>query len=66
MKKVIWQDGLFDVIEKLCETFPSLIRQRWSNRLILNSERIAAYEEANTVNDDIFWRSVYEVFPADH
>lgn len=63
MKKFDWQDGLPDMVEKLCAVFPSVIKNRWETRLITNAEKIAAYEEAPAVNDDIFWRAVYEVFP---
>ena len=63
MKQIAWQDGLQDMVEKLCAVFPAVIKDRWKNRLIYNAEKIAAYEEAPAVNDDIFWRAVYEVFP---
>jgi NAD(P)H-dependent FMN reductase len=51
------------MVEKLCAIFPTVVKSRWKNRLIYNAEKIAAYEEAPAVNDDIFWRAVYEVFP---
>ena len=63
MKQIAWQDGLPEMVEKLCAIFPAVVKSRWKNRLIYNAEKIAAYEEAQAVNDDIFWRAVYEVFP---
>jgi len=63
MKKIDWQDGLQDMIAKLCAVFPAVIKSRWESRLRYSAEKIAAYEEAPAVNDDIFWRAVYEVFP---
>ncbi|MEI6125053.1 MAG: flavodoxin family protein [Pseudomonadota bacterium] len=63
MKKIVWQDGLQDMIEKLCAIFPAVIKDRWQSRLICSAEKIAAREEAPEVTADIFWRAVYEVFP---
>jgi hypothetical protein len=63
MKQIAWQDGLQDMVTKLCAIFPPVIKSRWESRLRLNAEKIAAYEEAPFVNDDIFWRAAYEVFP---
>jgi NAD(P)H-dependent FMN reductase len=63
MKQIAWQDGLPEMIEKLCAVFPTVVKGRWKSRLRTNAEKIAAYEEAAAVNDDIFWRAVYEVFP---
>jgi len=63
MKQIAWQDGLMDMVEKLCAIFPAVIKDRWRNRIIYNAEKIAAYEEAPAMTDDIFWRAVYEVFP---
>ena len=63
MKKIPWQDGLQEMIAKLCAVFPAVIKTRWESRLRYSAEKIAAYEEAPAVNDDIFWRAVYEVFP---
>ncbi len=63
MHKFEWHDGLLGKVDALCEIFPDIIKSRWTDRLISNSERIAAYENSSAVTDDIFWRSVYEVFP---
>ena len=63
MKQIVWQDGLTDMVDKLCAVFPAVIQNRWKNRLFYNAEKIAAYEEAPAVTDEIFWRAVYEVFP---
>ncbi len=63
MKKLAWQDGIMEKIDALCEIFPPVIKNRWRDRLIYNSEKIAAYEGSNSVTGEIFWRSVYEVFP---
>lgn len=63
MKYIPWQDGLHEMVEKLCAVFPAVIKDRWEKRLICNAEKIAAYEEAPAVSPDIFWRAVYEVFP---
>jgi len=61
--KLEWQNGLQQNIEQLCDVFPALIRQRWKERLVVASERLACYEGAAAVTTDIFWRAVYEVFP---
>jgi hypothetical protein len=50
-------------VDALCEIFPPVIKNRWRDRLIYNSEKIAYYEGSTKVTEDIFWRSVYEVFP---
>ena len=63
MKKIEWQDGIMEKIDALCEIFPPVIKNRWRDRLIYNSEKIAAYEGSSSVTGEIFWRSVYEVFP---
>ena len=63
MKKLEWQDGIMEKIDALCEIFPPVIKNRWRDRLIYNSEKIAVYEGSNSVTGEIFWRSVYEVFP---
>jgi len=63
VKKLEWQDGIMEKIDALCEIFPSVIKNRWRDRLIYNSEKIAAYEGSSSVTGEIFWRSVYEVFP---
>jgi len=63
MKNIPWQDGLQDTLAKLCAVFPAVIKSRWESRLRYSAEKIAAYEDAPAVNDDIFWRAVYEVFP---
>ncbi len=63
MKIIAWQDGLPEMVDKLCAVFPSVIKGRWKGRLKTSAERIAAYEESQVVTDDIFWRAVYEVFP---
>lgn len=63
MNKFQWQDGLMEKIELLCAIFPSVIKNRWRDRLMYNSEKIAAYKGSSQVTEDIFWRSVYEVFP---
>lgn len=63
MKQLEWQDGIMETMDALCEIFPPVIKNRWKDRLIYNSEKIAAYEDSNSVTADIFWRSVYEVFP---
>ena len=63
MKKLAWQDGIMEKIDALCEIFPPVIKNRWRDRLIYNSEKIAAYEGSSSVTGEIFWRSVYEVFP---
>lgn len=63
MKKPSWQDGLKNRVDDLCEIFPPLIRDRWRRRLILNTERIAVYENLPVISEAVFWRSVYEVFP---
>ncbi len=61
--KYVWQDGIFEKVDALCEIFPPVIKDRWKDRIIYNSEKIAAYEESKTVTEEIFWRSVYEIFP---
>jgi hypothetical protein len=63
MNRFQWQDGIMDKVEALCAIFPPVIKNRWRERLIYNTEKITAYEGASTVTEDIFWRSVYEVFP---
>jgi hypothetical protein len=63
VKKLEWQDGIMEKIDALCEIFPPVIKNRWRDRLIYNSEKIAAYEDSSSVTGEIFWRSVYEVFP---
>ena len=63
MDRLQWQAGLMEKTDALCEIFPAVIRSRWRQRLIYNAEKIAAYEGSSAVTDDIFWRSVYEVFP---
>ncbi len=62
-KKVVWQDGIVEKIDLLCEIFPPVIRHRWKSRLIYNTEKVALYEGSPRVTEDIFWRSVYEVLP---
>jgi hypothetical protein len=63
MKKIEWQADLMKKIDALCEIFPPVIKNRWRERLIYNSEKIAAYQDSTMVTEDIFWKSVYEVFP---
>jgi hypothetical protein len=63
VKKLEWQDGIMEKVDALCEIFPPVIKNRWRDRLIYNSEKIAYYEGSTKVTEDIFWRSVYEVFP---
>jgi len=63
MKPGLWNDALIHTIDTLCGMFPPLIQDRWKQRLIYNAEKIAAYEAAPVISDDIFWRAVYEVFP---
>jgi multimeric flavodoxin WrbA len=63
MKKMKWQDGVMEKVDALCEIFPDVIKNRWRDRLIYNSEKIAAYEGSDLVTEDIIWRSAYEVFP---
>jgi hypothetical protein len=63
MKKFEWQEGLKEKIDALCAIFPPVIKDRWKNRLIYNTEKLAAYEGLTVVTDDLFWRSVTEVFP---
>ena len=64
MKKTMnWEDGLMEKIDALCAIFPDVIKHRWKNRLIYNSEKMAAYEGAFAVKEELFWRSVYEVLP---
>ena len=63
MKKLEWQDGIIKKVDALCKVFPPVISDRWRERLIYNSEKIACYEGSPKVTEDIFWRSVYEVFP---
>lgn len=63
MNRLQWQAGLMEKTDALCEIFPAVIRNRWRQRLIYNTEKIAAYEGSSAVTNDIFWRSVYEVFP---
>lgn len=63
MKQLEWQDGIMETMDALCEIFPPVINHRWRERLIYNSEKIAAYEGSSSVTADIFWKSVYEVFP---
>ncbi len=63
MEKIEWQDGIKEKIDALCKIFPPVIKSRWEERLYRNSERIACYEGSSQVTEDIFWRSVYEVFP---
>jgi len=63
MKKLEWQDGIGEKVNALCEIFPPVIGDRWRERIIYNSEKIACYEGSTKVTEDIFWRSVYEVFP---
>ncbi len=63
MKKLDWNDGLMEKIDSLCEIFPEVIKGRWKERLIYNSEKIAFYEGSPIVTDEIFWKSVCEVFP---
>lgn len=63
MNRIPWQDGLSGLVDRLCAVFPPVIKARWESRLRYNAEKIAAFEEAPVVNDDIFWRAVYEVFP---
>ncbi len=63
MQKLKWENNLTKKIDGLCEIFPDVIKNRWKNRLVYNSEKIAAYENSTIVTEDIFWKSVYEVFP---
>jgi multimeric flavodoxin WrbA len=63
MHKIEWKEGLQEKTEALCEIFPDIIKKRWKDRLIYNSEKIAAYEGSAIVNENIFWKAVYEVFP---
>jgi len=63
MKKLKWQEGIVEKVDALCEVFPAVIRDRWRERLIYNTEKVAAYEGSSLVTEEIFWRSVYEVFP---
>ena len=63
MKNFNWQDKLLNKVDSLCEIFPEVIKTRWKDRIILNSERIAAYEGSDSITEEIFWKSVYEVFP---
>ena len=63
MEKFEWQNGLKEKIDALCAIFPPVIKERWKNRLIYNTEKLAAYEGLTSVTDDVFWRSVSEVFP---
>ena len=66
MKQLEWQDGIMETMDALCEIFPPVIKNRWKDRLIYNSEKIAAYEDSNSVTADIFWRSVYEAVSYTH
>jgi len=63
MRKMEWQKGTKEKVDSLCDIFPPIIKNRWNDRLVYNSEKIAAYEGSALVTEDIFWRSVYEVFP---
>ena len=63
MEKFEWQKGLKEKIDALCAIFPPVVKDRWKNRLIYNTEKLAAYEGLTSVTDDLFWRSVTEVFP---
>lgn len=63
MEKFEWQDGLKEKIDALCAIFPPVIKERWKNKLIYNTEKLTAYEGLTSVTDDVFWRSVSEVFP---
>jgi hypothetical protein len=63
MEKFKWQEGLTEKIDSLCAIFPPVIKNRWRNKLIYNTEKLAAYEGLSSVDDDVFWRSVVEVFP---
>jgi hypothetical protein len=63
MKKFEWQEGLKEKIDALCAIFPPVIKDRWINRLIYNTEKLASYEGLTAVTNDVFWRSVTEVFP---
>jgi len=63
MKNVRWQDGVREKVDLLTGVFPPVIKGRWQERLIYNSEKIAAHESSHLVTEDIFWRSVHEVFP---
>lgn len=63
MKKLEWQDRIMEKIDALCEVFPPIIKNRWRDRLIYNSEKVAAYQNSDIVTEEILWKSVYEVFP---
>ncbi len=63
MKTFTWQEGLGEKLDQLCAVFPEVIRSRWKDRLVYNTEKIAAYEDSGAITSDIFWRSVYEVLP---
>ena len=54
MEKFTWQEGLQEKIDALCAIFPPVIKNRWRNRLIYNTEKLAAYEGLSSVNDDVF------------
>ena len=63
MGKFEWQDGLKEKIDALCAIFPPVIKDRWRNRLIYNTEKLAAYEGLTSVTEDVFWRSVRRSLP---
>jgi len=63
MRPEVWNDALIHTIDTVCGMFPPLIQDRWKQRLIYNAEKIAVYEGAAGITEDIFWRAVYEVFP---
>jgi len=63
MPSFTWQDGVKEKIDALCVIFPPVIRNRWTDRLIYNAEKIAAYGGESRVTEAIMWQSVAEVFP---
>jgi len=63
MEKIGFQVGVEEKIDMLCKIFPDLIKNRWKERIMYNSQKIAAYEGSSEVTEDILWRSVYEVLP---
>jgi len=55
--------NLENTLDSLVSIFPDVVRERWRERIRYNTEKIAAYQRTERINEDIFWQSVYEVLP---
>lgn len=63
MKDHPWTDDAQEALQNICSFFPEIIRDRWQQRLVRTSQRIAVCEGRHSVTSEVFWQAVSEVFP---